>query len=374
MLSSEWTSSKGGLSTFNRLLCAEALSKAQGVDVTCAVKSSFTKDDYDSAAKVNVHLTRDLPFALPCDRVDVVVGHHQVTGRDAQEFAHRAGEAGHRVCRVHFFHTWPEDLERFKGGENAELKAQKKVEEQMDIAKDASIVASVGPFLFKKWDSCLRGENMLRFTPGLINPSDRGQRIADEVNIVIIGRLDDAVIKGVDTVIASLKHIKEKGRSDMKFVFCGTPEEQVGEQEKKLRKDYGNATVRKYDGLPGKIDGDLQGADLLLMPSRGEAFGLVALEALSKGIPFIARSSSGFAMCIQDIIETEEDKFDDWFISDNEDADVLADKIIRIVGTEEQRKASFEKANKIRKKYNKKFKWKEQAEVLLQKCREFLDQ
>ena len=369
MLSDEWTSSKGGLSTFNRLLCAEALSKADGVDVICAVKSSFTKEEYDSAAAVNVQLTT---FLLLRDVVDVVVGHQQVTGHDAQEYAHSFGEAGHRVCHVHFLHTWPEDLERFKGGTDAALKEEEKVEKQQSIAKKASVAACVGPFLFKKWDARLRGENMLRFTPGLINPSDGVHRIAGEVTIITIGRLDDTIVKGVDTVIASLEHIKEKGHSYMKFVFRGTPEEQVEKREAELRKIYKNAYVRKFDDLPGKIDDDLLGVDLLLMPSRGEAFGLVALEALSKGIPFIASYSSGFAMCIREIIGEVE--LDDWFISNEEGPDVLAEKIIGIVGTEEQRKASFEKANDIRKKYDQKFKWKPQAEALLQKCREFLDQ
>ena len=37
------------------------------------------------------------------------------------------------------------------------------------------------------------------------------------------------------------------------------------------------------------------GVDLVIMPSKSEGFGLVALEALSAGLPILVGSNSGFA-------------------------------------------------------------------------------
>ena len=41
--------------------------------------------------------------------------------------------------------------------------------------------------------------------------------------------------------------------------------------------------------------------DLVIMPSRAEGFGLVALEALSAGLPVLVGKNSGFAQAITDL-------------------------------------------------------------------------
>ena len=41
--------------------------------------------------------------------------------------------------------------------------------------------------------------------------------------------------------------------------------------------------------------------DMVIMPSKSEGFGLVALEALSAGLPILVGSNSGFARAIEDI-------------------------------------------------------------------------
>ena len=57
--------------------------------------------------------------------------------------------------------------------------------------------------------------------------------------------------------------------------------------------------VREYDSSEETIDSDLRRAVLLLMPSRREGFGLVALEALSKGVPILVSNTSGFGEVLQ---------------------------------------------------------------------------
>ena len=41
--------------------------------------------------------------------------------------------------------------------------------------------------------------------------------------------------------------------------------------------------------------------DMVIMPSKSEGFGLVALEALSAGLPILVGRNSGFARAIENI-------------------------------------------------------------------------
>ena len=112
------------------------------------------------------------------------------------------------------------------------------------------------------------------------------------------------------------------------------------------------------------------------MPSRVEAFGLVALEALSLGIPVIASADSGFAEAVKAAARyhlnysAEDHWLNDWILDTNTDVekcgDRLAIKIFSLVGKHEFSKLAFDNAAKLRKAYAKCYTWKKGAEVLLQ--------
>jgi glycosyltransferase involved in cell wall biosynthesis len=52
---------------------------------------------------------------------------------------------------------------------------------------------------------------------------------------------------------------------------------------------------RAYTADASLIAGDIKSASLVMMPSKREAFGLVALEAIAAGIPVIISAKSGVA-------------------------------------------------------------------------------
>jgi glycosyltransferase involved in cell wall biosynthesis len=52
---------------------------------------------------------------------------------------------------------------------------------------------------------------------------------------------------------------------------------------------------RPYSAEAEDITGDINSASAVIMPSKREGFGLVALEALAAGIPIIVSDESGFA-------------------------------------------------------------------------------
>lgn len=111
--------------------------------------------------------------------------------------------------------------------------------------------------------------------------------------ILFVGGLDKAhYFKGIDVLLNALGEIKNIDWS-LRIIGKGELKAKYEEQAKKLNITDRVSIVEKI------TDNELQEAyrrsDLFVLPSinRGEAFGLVLLEAMSSGIPVIATNLSG---------------------------------------------------------------------------------
>lgn len=98
--------------------------------------------------------------------------------------------------------------------------------------------------------------------------------------------------KGFDEVLGVLPELLEK-HPGIVYVIAGE-----GEYKKELLKKVENLNLKDYVVFTGMIDeaekADLYRlADVYVMPSRGEGFGFVFLEAMACGIPVIASKLDG---------------------------------------------------------------------------------
>ena len=84
-----------------------------------------------------------------------------------------------------------------------------------------------------------------------------------------------------------------KGRPEL-FVFIKAPDGHTAAREGTLKREYGMLILR-HTTLGGQVEliPILSTADLFLMPSQSESFGLSALEAMSCGVPVISSSVGG---------------------------------------------------------------------------------
>ena len=390
-LCDEWKPSKGGITTFNRLFCTKAFAKLDDFDVeVCCRVSEYDDADDEDASSANVKLTSEMPSnAAKAFKPDVIIGHHQVTGQEALKAAGKLTDNKTPVKRVHFLHTWPEDLERAKERAESASKATEKEEEQIELARAASVVAVVGPVLKEKWGGKLSGlgKTVVEVTPGLTTLTEEQKKVLSgkrqpkkEISCLLIGRLNDPKVKGLDIVKHAIKKCQRMQSGRIKFYFRGIPEDEVEEKEAVLRKECQskNIFVKRFDSSKEKITDEIATCDLLLMPSRVEAFGLVALEALSLGIPVIASADSGFAEAIKAVARYHLDYsagddrhwLNDWILDTNTDVkkcgDTLAMKISSLVGNNDSSERAFHHAAKLREAYAKCYTWKKGAEVLLQ--------
>ncbi|HOX08042.1 MAG TPA: glycosyltransferase [Planctomycetota bacterium] len=121
----------------------------------------------------------------------------------------------------------------------------------------------------------------------------------DEKLVLFVGRLSP--MKGVDLLVEAVPEVLAQ-RPKTRFLVAG--EGVLREKLDARVKELGlTAHVTMVGHLAGKVlNAAYRAADLLVVPSRYEPFGMVALEALSCGTPVIAADTGG----LREIVPTEE--------------------------------------------------------------------
>jgi len=320
-MATEWNSNHGGLSTFNRELCL-ALAK-QGLTVCCAVTSA-TKEEIGQAAGQGVTLVvanatgddthaglhRKLPLPVGFTP-DVIIGHGRITGHAA-----RSQQVDHftSAARIHFLHMAAGDIEWYKGKDDAAQTSEDRDAQERNLMEGAALVAAVGPRLERHAKDLLNGlekekrAKTINFLPGFRNAeSHTAEHVKNKC--LMLCRADDAELKGVDIAaqtLANIDHLQLKYAPEL--VIRGATSNTGTKLQQELSAKYKglDVKVQEYTADSGVIDGDIRSASLLLMPSRTEGFGLVALEALRLGTPILVSSETGFAEMLESLLAPDE--------------------------------------------------------------------
>ncbi|MDD5066628.1 MAG: glycosyltransferase family 4 protein [bacterium] len=117
--------------------------------------------------------------------------------------------------------------------------------------------------------------------------------------LLFVGRL--TAVKGIHIAVESIKTlIDQKQLSDFAFHIIGDGDRVYKEELKQLIYNYELNDRILFDGFlsPEQLVQAYDSADLLLVPSLEEPFGLIIIEAMSRGLPVVASSVGG----ITDII------------------------------------------------------------------------
>ena len=380
LLASEWNSLAGGLSTLNRELAIH-LAQQTNVRVSLLVPEGACNDrDKREALTFDINVV-DAKQRLGCDpldwlgippeghRMDVVVGHGVRLGRQVH-FIKNAPQF--RNCKwVHTVHTAPEDLGKYKDYKNPISRGEQKHWDEVGLCKCADLVVAVGPKLEKAYFSYLQGckkqENIFGLTPGLFG-REFGDVVQmpktenDDFKVLLCGRGDneDFELKGYNIAVKAFADPRLKGKR-YHLVFVGAPDGMQDEIRKRLL-NHGiteeQLTVRKFVQCRRGIKELLCEVDLAIMPSKSEGFGLVALEALSAGLPFLVGSNSGFASAIRDL------PLGACSIVDSDDPAKWAEAIERVCV---RHRVCLEEIKMLRECYGKKCVWETQCEALVER-------
>jgi D-inositol-3-phosphate glycosyltransferase len=122
--------------------------------------------------------------------------------------------------------------------------------------------------------------------------------------LLFVGRLTP--IKGLETLLRALSVLRSDGLAAARLkllVVGGTKGDEAGSEHlRRLAQDLGIGPwvdfrgPQPQDALPDYY----AAADMCLIPSRYESFGMVALEAMASGVPVVASRAGGLAVTVQD--------------------------------------------------------------------------
>ena len=379
LLSSEWRSTKGGLSTINRELAIQ-LAKHPKVDVSVYLPQC-SEEDKRVAASHNVHLieAEEMPgYDNPVDwlsfppeshSVDCVIGHGAVLGRQVQGIK--------RQCKckwIQVVHTAPEELGMYKSYADAISRGEKKHQAEVKLCEKADQVVAVGPKLAAAFSGYLRpcgkDQDVLNLTPGIFSEFADVKQASQEISsfsVLVFGRSDseDFQLKGYDIAAQAIAELKDV---TYKLVFVGATsgeEEKVADLLLQQGIDCSQLIVRCFNENREQLARLFCEVDLAIMPSRTEGFGLAALEALSAGLPVLVSGNSGFGEALKKVpfasscvIESDDPK--EW---------ANAIKVVR----HKDREMRLGESKVVRGAYGEKYSWKEQCDKLVERMKNILE-
>ncbi|HLE92784.1 MAG TPA: glycosyltransferase [Anaerolineales bacterium] len=254
-------------------------------------------------------------FAAEKDiRYDIIHSHYWMSGIAAESLS----EAWGGTPILHMFHTLGEMKNRVARSE-AEREGQYRINGEKQVLRraDRVVVATLAEltqlrFLYKANDRKLvvipPGVDVCHFYP---IPADEAKMYVglkpEDRMVLFVGRIEP--LKGVDTLIQAMSCLQWKEERPVHLAIIGgdpaaSPEEMSAEMAR-LQKLCDDLAVGQTVVFLGKRDQDklpyyYSAAELVVMPSHYESFGMVALEAMACGTPVIASEVGGLAYLVRD--------------------------------------------------------------------------
>lgn len=242
---------------------------------------------------------------------DVVHSHYWLSGRVASIVAARWG-----VPFVHTFHTLGREKNRSRRpGDRLEPEGRLAGEARV-IADACAIVASTPEERRALVDLYSAHPERIHLIPpgvdhGVFSPGDRAAAkrllgLEDKKVMLFVGRLQP--LKAADVAVQALWHLKDWGRlasDEVRLVIVGGASGQsgIGELERLQSRVDELGLGESVLFVPAQPHSNLptyyRAADVCLVPSYTESFGLVALEAQASGIPVVASSVGGLRSIVR---------------------------------------------------------------------------
>lgn len=240
---------------------------------------------------------------------------------------------------------------RPKGSFDARLSALYRWAEPRS-ARDADLVVALGSTMAALARRRGAREDAIAIVPHGIDPEEIGidastsRTDADTIELVFVGRL--AIEKGVLPLIDAARILHDRGVAFHLVIVGGGPlEAAVRDRARGLNIDLVGQQPR------GSLGAHFQRADLAIVPSLNEPFGLVLVEALASGTPVIASNVDD----IPAIVRHDENGL----LVSAGDADALANAIESLARDRERLRRLRERA---RPSVLPRFSWEESGRLL----------
>jgi D-inositol-3-phosphate glycosyltransferase len=310
-------------------------------------------------------------------KYDLIHSHYWMSGLAAGALSDQwAG-----VPILQMFHTLGEMKNRVAQTESEREGAYRLDGERQVLARvDRIIAATLAEQAQLEWLYKVDTHKVTIIPPGVDTshfypiPADEARQFIglapDDRMILFVGRIEP--LKGVATLIQAVACLRLKNLKEPVHlaVIGGDPEavpDAISEEMIRLQKLCDDLTVGKMVVFLGKRGQDTlpyyySAAEVVVMPSHYESFGMVALEAMACGTPVIASQVGGLAFLVQDGMTGYTVPADDDF--------ALCEKLTAILGDDSLRYQMGRNAAE----YAQKYKWEKIAPQIVEVYTDLIQQ
>ncbi|MHC1784013.1 MAG: glycosyltransferase [Anaerolineaceae bacterium] len=266
---------------------------------------------------------------------------------------------------IHMYHTLGMMKNRVARSET-EIEGEYRIDGEKQVLADADriVVATIAEkaqleFLYRadprKLSTIPPGVDVSRFYP--ISPDEA--KAAVEIPpckhmLLYVGRIEP--LKGLETLIRAISNLKDSGALDQ-FPFCltiigGDPDaapELISSEMARVKNLSQELGLSDLVIFLGKQDQDqlpyyYSAADIVIVPSHYESFGMVALESMACGTPVVASQVGGLGFLVQDGITG--------FVVPDGEPDALSERLYRLICHPELRNQMGAQAHEFAQSYS----------------------
>jgi D-inositol-3-phosphate glycosyltransferase len=244
---------------------------------------------------------------------DVIHSHYWLSGEAAMSLR---GEWGAPV--VQMFHTLGEMKNQVARSPDEIASPARLSSERRLLSEADKIIASTEAELAQfRWlyrqetnkvEIIEPGVDTSRFYPIPADEAREFVEVTDDRRIILfVGRIEP--LKGLDSLLSAIALLDQRGQHDLHLMVIGgepdaDPEELTAEMDR-LQAMTRELQIDCQVTFLGKRDQDVlqyyySVAEIVVMPSHYESFGLVALEAMACGTPVVASETGGLVFLVKD--------------------------------------------------------------------------
>lgn len=192
--------------------------------------------------------------------------------------------------------------------------AEKRVQIEKDCLEQADRVVATSPHERQDMRSTLSQQGDIEVIPcgtnvesfGLMSRAEARQTLnitSDQKILIYVGRFDPR--KGLETLIRAINHNEVRQHPFHVYVVGGNRSDQKDQSERdRIEQLVHSLDLSENVTFTGRLDHSqlptyYSAADVCIVPSHYEPFGLVAIEAMASGIPVIASAVGGLRFTVQ---------------------------------------------------------------------------
>ena len=213
---------------------------------------------------------------------------------------------------VHTYHSL--GAVKYKSVPTIPLIAKTRLEVEKKILETAERIVATSPQEKEHMRSLVSSKGYIDIIPcgtdihrfGSIQKEEARQQlgISHETKVVLyVGRFDQR--KGIETLVRAMGKSQLRGNADLQLIIGGgsSPGQSDGIERERIESIIDELGMRNFTILPGRLGDDVlpvyyAAADVCVVPSHYEPFGLVAIEAMASGTPVVASDVGGLQFTV----------------------------------------------------------------------------